>query len=460
MKYISFDEPQRIHFIGIGGISMSGLAEVLKSNGFTVSGSDMRASKITNHLKEVGMHVTISHRAGVITSDLDLVVYTAAISKDNPEYLKALELNIPTIDRATLLGEIMANYRHSIGVAGTHGKTTTTSMLANILLSAEKDPTISVGGLLDAIDGNIKIGNSSYFLTEACEYTNSFLKFYPQVGVILNVEEDHMDFFKDLEDIQNSFNTYARQIDTDGYLIINNQIKDLDRITKDVTCKVITCDVENNNADYYATNITYHNNIYPEFDIMRGDSLLGHLRLNVTGIHNVHNAVCAYAASDCLNISFDQIAKGLYNFKGAKRRFEYKGDMHGITIIDDYAHHPTEIEVNLKVLKQYPHNKLWCVFQPHTYTRTKAFLPEFAKALSLSDYIVLADIYAAREKNTGNIHSKDIIPLLNSYGKDAYYFPSFDEIENFLLENVSPGDLLITMGAGDIYIVGEELLGM
>lgn len=458
MKYISFDQPQKVHFIGIGGISMSGLAHVLKHHGFTVSGSDQRPSAITKDLEAIGIEVMSGHATKHITPDMDLIVYTAAISVDNPEYLQGKELGIPVIDRATLLGEIMSNYPYSIGVSGTHGKTTTTSMLANVLLAAEKDPTISVGGLLDAIDGNIRIGTSDCFLTEACEYTNSFLKFYPYIGIILNVEEDHMDFFKDLADIRQSFRTYAEQVQKDGYLIVNNAIDQLDDITKGLECRVITCGIDDDSANYYATNIQHVNHVLPTFDVMKNNTCLGRIEMNIPGRHNIENAVCAFAAADCLNISFEKIAKGLYNFKGTKRRFEYKGNLNGITVMDDYAHHPTAIKANLEVLKQYPHEKLWVVFQPHTYTRTKAFLEDFAKSLALADQVVLTDIYAAREVDPGDVHSKDIVNLMKETMEEVTYLPSFEDIEKYLLENCSPGDLLITMGAGDVYTLGENLL--
>lgn len=458
MKNIDYASPKKVHFVGIGGISMSGLAQILLNQGFKITGSDMNPTPITHQLEELGITVHIGHHQTHIDSSVDLIVYTAAINKDNPERIRAKDLNIPAIDRATLLGEIMANYPTSIGVSGTHGKTTTTSMLANVLLAAHTDPTISVGGLLDAIKGNIRIGQSSTFLTEACEYTNSFLKFYPKIGMILNVDEDHMDFFKDLDHIVASFKKYAEQIKEDGYLIINNSIEQKDLICQNVKCSVITCGIEDD-AEFTARNIYYKNDIFPSFDIYHHENNLGHISLNVPGIHNVHNSLMAFATGYCLDIPFDQIEKGLYNFKGTKKRFEVKGDLKGITIIDDYAHHPTEIDVTLQVAQKYAPGKVWCAFQPHTYTRTKAFLKEFAKSLSQANHVLLADIYAAREKNTGDIHSKDLLPLLNTAGVDAHYFETFDEIEDYILENCSPGDLLITMGAGNISIVGEELLG-
>lgn len=462
MKRINYNEPKKVHFIGIGGISMSGLAEILLDKGFRISGSDQNTSPITARLETLGMRIYQGHHATNIDPTIDLVVYTAAISEENPELQRARALGIETMDRATLLGDIMTNYAYSIGVAGTHGKTTTTSMLANILLAADTDPTISVGGLLDSIQGNIRIGKTSTFLTEACEYTNSFLKFNPYIGVILNVEEDHMDFFKDIHDIINSFRQYANRIHPEGYLIVNKTIPYLEEICKETTCKVITCGIEDPDADFCAKHIAYKDNIYPMFDIYHKEECLGRVELNVPGEHNVYNAVMSYATAYALDIPFDEIKNGLYNFRGTKKRFELKGDLKGITIIDDYAHHPTEIEVTLKVARNRVSDggKVWCVFQPHTYSRTKAFLQDFADSLALADHVILADIYAARESDPGDIHSKDLLALLEKKNVNVTYYETFEEIEDAILENCCPGDLLITLGAGNIAIVGEELLGL
>ena len=458
MYHIDFSRPIKIHFMGIGGISMSGLAEILLDKGFTITGSDSRRSPITELLESKGIPVFYGQRAANIQDDLDLVVYTAAIHEDNEEYQEVIRRNIPCFDRAELLGQIMANYKNSIAVSGTHGKTTTTSMLSQILLQANCDPTISVGGMLKSIDGNIRVGQSSNFITEACEYTNSFLKFNPRIELILNVEEDHMDFFKDIDDIRNSFKLFTEKLPDDGLLIINGEIPDVHFFTKDLKCRSVLYGLTPD-CDYYASNVSFNEFAQPSFDLIINGKRTGHFQLSVTGEHNVSNALASAAAAIELGISIDDIKKGLLDYKGTDRRFEKKGELGGVTIIDDYAHHPTEIRATLAAASKYPHKKLWCVFQPHTYTRTKAFLDDFAEALSMADAVVLADIYAAREKNTGDIHSKDIQKLLIESGNEAYYFPSFDEIENFLLLNCTQDDLLITMGAGDIVLIGEKLLG-
>lgn len=457
MYKIDFNRPIRIHFMGIGGISMSGLAEVLLERGFTITGSDMKASPITKKLESHGAAIVYGQKAENITDDMDLVVYTAAIHPDNPEFQAVVQKGIPHMDRAELLGQIMSNYKNSIAVSGTHGKTTTTSMLSLIMLAGACDPTISVGGILKDIDGNIRVGRSQNFITEACEYTNSFLKFNPRIELILNVDADHLDFFKDLNDIRHSFRLFAEKLDKDGILIINGEIRDLSFFTEGLPCKIITYGLEADD-NYTAKNISFNEYACGSYDLYVNGEKADHITLNVTGLHNVSNSLAAIAAARELGISMEHIKSGLMNFKGTDRRFEYKGEINGITILDDYAHHPTEIEATLTAAKNYPHRKIWCAFQPHTYTRTKALLKEFGRALSLADHVVLADIYAAREADTGEIHSRDLQAEIRTRGTAADYFSTFKEIENFLLENCSPGDLVITMGAGDIVTVGEELL--
>ena len=458
MYQINFSKPIHVHFIGIGGLSMSGLAKVLLDRGFTVSGSDRQKSPLTLSLEKDGAFIHYGQRAENITDDIDVVIYTAAIGKDNPEFARASELNIPMLTRAELLGQMMKNYHDAIAVAGTHGKTTTTSMLAQILSDSGKDPTVSVGGILPSIGGNIRIGQSGVFLTEACEYTNSFLSFFPTVGVILNIEEDHLDFFKDIEDIRHSFRRFAELLPMDGCLIINADTPDYEEIMRGLDCHVTTFSLEKE-ADYTAKDITWDSYGHASFTVYHHGKKLGSFFLKVPGLHNVSNALAAIACARVFHISPDEIAKSLSGFTGAERRFEYKGTIGGATIIDDYAHHPSEITATLDAAANYPHRKLWCVFQPHTYTRTAAFLNEFAKALAAADEVVLAEIYAAREVNTIGITSEDLAEKITQLGTPCRVLPSFDEIENYLLTSCEKGDLILTMGAGDIVRVGEHLLG-
>ncbi len=457
MYQIDFKKPIAIHFIGIGGISMSGLAEILMREGFRVSGSDAHESELTEHLAAAGAKVMYGQAAANITDDMDLVVYTAAVHADNPEYAEVVRRGIPMMTRAELLGQIMKNYGEAIAISGTHGKTTTTSMVTEILLAAEKDPTISVGGILHSIGGNIRVGGPELFVTEACEYTNSFLSFFPTMEIILNIEADHLDFFKDLDDIRHSFRLFAEKLDEKGLLIINRDIKNYEEISGGLPCRVVTFG-HSSESDYSAADITYDTFARPTFTLTEQGKKAGTITLGVPGEHNVYNALAAIATAKALGIPDAAIAEGLLHFTGTDRRFEKKGELNGITIIDDYAHHPQEIAATLKAAHNYPHKKLWCVFQPHTYTRTKAFLDEFAEALSAADAVVLADIYAARETDTLGISSADIASRIEKLGTEVHYFPTFEEIEAFLLKNCSTGDLLITMGAGDIVKVGEKLL--
>lgn len=463
MYKINFNEPIHIHFIGIGGISMSGFAELLHTAGFTISGSDSKKSKITEHLEAKGITILYGQKASNITPDIDLVVYTAAIHQDNPEMQAVLQQNIPRMDRAEMVGQVMLNYKNAIAISGTHGKTTTTSMISQIFLEGDLDPTISVGGILKAIDGNIRIGKSDNFITEACEYTNSFLKFNPRYSIILNIEEDHLDFFKDINDIRHSFQLFAKRLPDDGVLYINGEIDNYEEITRDLPCKVVSYGIQSTpdtSYTYSATNVSFNDSGYGEYDLMHNGEFIDHITLGVVGMHNVSNSLPSIALALERQIPMEVIKRGLAAFHGTERRFEYKGEVAGITIIDDYAHHPTEIKATLDAAKRYPHKSTWCVFQPHTYTRTKAFLKDFAEALTLADKIVLTDIYAAREVNTGEISSKNLQAELQQLGKEVYYFSSFEEIENFLLQNCTNGDLLITMGAGDVVSIGESLLGM
>lgn len=458
MYQIQLSNPSTAYFIGIGGISMSGFAELLLDAGFTVKGSDANKSKITEHLVSLGIEVFYGQKAENISSDIDFVVYTAAIHPDNPEFQAAKALGLPMMERAEMVGQVMKNYPNAIAVAGTHGKTTTTSMLTHIFLAAEKDPTISVGGILNAIQGNIRIGHSENFITEACEYTNSFLKFHPTAGIILNIEADHLDFFKDLDDIRNSFRSFAELLPEDGVLVINSDTDKWETITDNIACRTVTFGL-NSKADYAADNIQFNNNGYGSFELVHAGKPTGlRIQLAVVGRHNIANALSAIAIAEYYNIPMDTIQQGLLAFAGTERRFEQKGSFNGVTVIDDYAHHPTEIKATLTAAEKFPHKHLWCVFQPHTYSRTKALLHDFAEALSHAENVVLADIYAAREADPGDISSRALQEEMRKLGKEVYYISDFDEIKKFLLKNCINGDLLITMGAGNIVTIGEDLI--
>lgn len=458
MYKLDFSHPCSLYFVGIGGISMCCLAELLADAGFRVQGSDRTKSHLTDVLESKGITVHIGQRAQNIPQDVDCAVFTGAIHPDNPEYIAVQERNIPRLTRGELMGQIMKNYRIPIGISGTHGKTTTTSMVSEILLMADTDPTLSVGGILRSIGGNMRIGGREYFVTEACEYTNSFLSFSPRIGVILNIDEDHLDFFKDLDDIRHSFRRYAQLLPADGCLIINGEIPHLEEITQGLECSVITFG-GSPACDYHPLQTTYNQDGCACFSLQGKGRSLGQFTLQVPGEHNLYNALAAAALADLLSIDTDVIRDALYGFRGTDRRFEHKGDVGGVTVIDDYAHHPTEIRATLSSAANIPHSTLWCVFQPHTYSRTKTFMKEFAQALSMADKVVLTEIFPARETDTLGISSRDLQQEIRALGQECFYFSTFDEVENFLLKNCIKGDMLITMGAGDVHKIGENLLG-
>ena len=419
MYKLNFNKPIHVHFIGIGGISMSGLAEILLEEGFTISGSDSKESDLTRALASKGATIFYGQKASNIIPGINVVVYTAAIHEDNPEYAEAVSQNLPMLSRAELLGQIMDNYDDSVAVAGTHGKTTTTSMISEIMLAADADPKYSI---------------------------------------ILNVEAEHLDFFKDLDDIRHSFRTFAGNTLADGATIINGEIDNYQALTDGLPQQIITYGFDPS-FDFYATDLTYDDKACPHFTAMHDGKKLAEIKLSVPGRHNASNALAAIALAVTMGLDTDAIVKGLDSFGGANRRFQYKGSVDGVTVIDDYAHHPTEIRATLTAAENYPHKRLVLVFQPHTYSRTKAFLDDFADVLSMADVVVLADIFAAREKNTFGVSSKDILARLKAKGTESYYFPSFEEIEKFLLKKCMNGDLLITMGAGNVVEIGEAILG-
>lgn len=450
------DKDKKIHFIGIGGISMSGLAAVLLNSGFKVSGSDFKDSPIVDKLRGSGAEVYIGHKRENI-ENVDLVVYTAAIPSDNPELLEAKEKNISLMDRAEFLGQIMKGHKYNVAVSGTHGKTTCTSMLSYITLAGNLDPTILVGGELDAIDGNFRIGNSDYFLTEACEYKRSFLKFFPYVGIILNIDSDHLDCYKDIDEIADTFLNFSKLIPEDGYLVGYSDDFRVKDILSKVRCNTLSYGF-NEDADVTAKNIIFNKNGCATFDVYKNNNNVFTLTLNVPGKHNILNALASICVSFIFNISYDNIIEGLSKCKGAHKRFEYKGEINGVTVIDDYAHHPTEIRATLSTAKQIDHNKTYCIFQPHTYTRTSALFDEFTECFTDTDELILMDIYAAREKNTGLVSSDELGNAIRNKGIKCINVHSHDEALDYVKSKLTSGDLLLTVGAGDVVIVGEKYL--
>lgn len=445
----------RIHLIGVGGISMSGIAEILLEEGYNVSGSDMHQTPITNHLEEKGATLYYSHD-GKNVHGAQLIVYSAAIKEDNPERIRGVELGIPAIDRAKMLGQIMKNYDHAIAIAGSHGKTTTTSFVSLLLEYSNMDPTIMVGGNLDEIGGNIKIGKSQYFVTEACEYFESFLQFRPRVGVLLNIDRDHLDYFKDIDHIIRAFESFANLIPDRGYLVAFNDNHYIQEMLPRLGCKVVTYGVKKD-SHFMAKNITFNLYGHARFDLFYMGENLGPILLQVPGLHNIYNALAAIATVYLLGVPMAEIQDNIGRFKGIHRRFDIIGKVKGATIVDDYAHHPVEIEATLAAAQKVKHNTSWCVFQPHTYSRTEALLEDFSRAFSECDHVILTDIYAAREKDEGVVSSRDLYDLMKDH-KSVRYLRSFEEVRDYLYENINSGDLVLTMGAGDVNKIGEMLL--
>lgn len=448
---------EHIYFIGIGGISMSGLAEILASRGHQVSGTDVKETAVTKHLQSLGIHINFGHRAENITDDITLVVYTAAIHDDNPELRAAHEKGIRIMDRAHLLGQIMDEYHDSVAISGTHGKTTTTSMVSEILLAAEKDPTITVGGILPTIGSNLRIGNSPYFVAEACEYFDSFLQFNPFIAIILNVESDHLDYFKTLENIRRSFHAFAQRVPDKGLLVISEKIDHVEELTDGLTCHVETFGLSEK-ANWRAENIVHEADGRNSFDVYHNGAFFTTIHLHIPGEHNITNALAAIGASAFLGAAPEDCVKGLHHYTGTERRFQLKGKKDGITVIDDYAHHPTEIKAALAAAQNVQHNTTWCVFQPHTFSRTRFLFDEFGEAFGDADEIIIADIFAARETDDGTVSAAQLADRIAQTGKSARYVGDFAAIEAYLHEHCKSGDLLMTVGAGDVYKIGENFL--
>ena len=449
---------KNIHMIGIGGVSMSGIAAILNNWGFNITGSDASKSENTDKLHQLGIKVTI----GLDLSDIknsDIVVYSAAIKQNDPEMIEAKRLNVPTIERADFLGMITRCYTDTICISGTHGKTTTTSMVSLCFIEALKDPSIQVGAFLKQIDGNYRVGNSEHFIIEACEYVESFLKFSPKAEIILNIDNDHLDYFKTFENIKKAFIKYVKLLPTDGILILNGDDKNcLDLAQETKASTIITYGISNQNANFYAKDIIFDNDGFPQFKIYKDKNLYCDIKLSVPGKHNVLNALACIALCDTYCIDKNVIKSALLKFTGAHRRFEFKGKVNGASIYDDYGHHPTEIIATAKALANKKYNQSWVVFQPHTYSRTKNLLDDFATALLNFDNILVLDIYAARESNTYNISSQDLVNRIKELGKTALYMPSFDECVNYLKSNVKNNDIVVTLGAGTVTEIGALLI--
>lgn len=445
------DNVKKIHFIGIGGSGMCPLAEILHTEGFELTGSDMNESETLDRIRSYNIPVFMGHKEENITKDIDLIVYTAAVKQDNPELLAAHRLGITTVERSVMLGEVTRRYNRSIAVSGTHGKTTTTAMLSQVLIGSGFDPSAIIGGKLPYIGGNSYVGQSDIIVCEACEYVDTFLQLTPAISIILNIDADHLDYFKTLDNIKRSFNKFAKQ--TTSLLILNgDDVNTMDAV-KDVDVEKITYGFNESNT-YYAANMRADEEMHECFDLMKNGKKLTTVTLVVPGKHNVYNALAAAAAADYLGATPNEIAENLHKFTGVHRRFEIIGKPGGITIADDFAHHPTELEATLSAAMNMGFKRVWAVFQPHTYSRTAMLLDDFARVLSIPDRVVMSEILAVREENTYNIYTKDLADKIDG----SVWFNTFEEITDYIAANAEAGDLVITLGGGNVYMCAQMIL--
>ena len=440
------------YLIGIGGVSMAPLAEVLSGMGLSIAGSDMQESEKVSELRRLGIHVNIGHRAENILPEYEFVVRTAAVHDENPEIMAARALGIPVFERTQAWGALMKDYKNALCIAGTHGKTTTTSMCTHILMAAEKDPTVMIGGTLPLLKAGHRIGGGDTIVMESCEYYDSFLSFYPTVAVLLDVEADHLDYFKDLDDVKRSFRRFAELVPADGVVVANFDDPNTMDCVRDLDRRVVTFGLSPG-ADVHARHIVQHG-AQTEFDVVFEGKVFTRLNIRVPGKHNIMNALAATAAAIVLGISPTAVTYGLSAFRGANRRFEFKGKYNGADVYDDYAHHPGELKALIDAVEPLGYKRVVLVFQPHTYTRTNAFFDDFVEQLKRPDLTYLAEIYAAREQNTLGISSADLAREI----PNSMFFSSFEELEKALRWTAAPGDLILTVGAGDVYRIGEDIL--
>jgi len=443
---------RRAHLVGIGGVSMAPLAEVLHGAGVVVSGSDMNECTAVLHLRELGIPVVIGHLPESVAG-ADCIIRTAAVHDDNPEIAAALSAGIPVFERAQAWGALMQHYKNALCVSGTHGKTTTTSMCTHIFLAAQRDPSVMIGGVLPALGAGHRVGQGDTIILESCEYCNSFLSFFPTVAVILNVEADHLDFFKDLDDVKRSFRAFADRVPAEGHVVANLDNANTMDCLKGYCGSTFTYSLHNELAHCRAENLVFEKGL-PTFDIVVMGQHYAHVSLLVGGEHNVSNALAAASAAYVLGIPGKAVEDGLGSFLGAGRRFEKKGEYNGAMVYDDYAHHPDELHALLTTAKTLGYQRVICAFQPHTYTRTVSFFDEFVRELKLADVTVLMEIFAAREQNTLGISSRDLAEKIPG----SIYCAAMEEVTAKLAELARPGDLILTVGAGDIYRAGEMLV--
>ena len=450
------ERAKHIHLVGIGGCSMSGIACILKSQGHEVTGSDREATQFTPSLDRANIAWTAGHTCELI-GDADLIVYSAAIKPDNPERVYAREHGIPEMERSVALGQISERFKETVAIAGCHGKTTVTSMLTFVLERTDLDATVHVGGFMDLLGGGVRVGKKDVFLTEACEYVESFLTLSPTIALINNVDNDHLDYYKNFENIVNAFRKFLRRLPENGTFVA---------CTDDDTVRTLLAEDghghvtygKNDEADYTARNVTFDGNGCPAFDVYTSDVFRGTVQLSVPGEHNMVNALGVIAVADLLGIPFDITADGLNAFTNTKRRFEFYGERNGIRVYHDYGHHPNEIRATLAAAKKVPHKHLYCVFQCNSYTRAKTLFCENVTCFADADKVLVADIYPGREKDTGIVHARDMAAGINKASQNAVYLGTFEAMREWLDNNGEPGDLVVTVGSGDVFRQTRKLL--
>ena len=446
---------KHLHFIGIGGSSMSGLARFMLQKGCAVSGSDRDASHKTEALEKLGVKIYIGHSAENVHG-ADLVVYSAAIAESNPERAEAKRLGIPQVERAVLLGRLMSTFDQAICVSGTHGKTTTTSMIAQIFVEAGEDPGVHIGGELDAIGGGTRVGGGNTFIAEACEYSGSFWHFYPTIAVILNIDEDHLDFYKDLDDIEASFRRFAGLVPEDGWVVGWGDDPRVRHVLSALKCRTRTYGLEPYN-ELRAEDISYDELGRPRFTVTLYGHPLCEVELAVSGEKNLLDALAAIAVSDIAELPMSRVSETLSHFTGAHRRFDLTSVTDGVRVYQDYAHNPAEMKTAIHIAAMQPHKTLWAVWQPHTYSRTKALFNGFVATFDEADHILITDVMGARESDPGDIRSEMFLEPLRARGKNVDVTPTFDDAEAYLRSHWHSGDLVITLGCGNIDLLNEQI---
>ena len=450
-------EVSNVHFIGIGGISMSGIAALLLNKGYNVSGSDRSMSDIVKNLENLGAKIYIGQSKNNINNP-DLVVYTDAILDDNEELIAARNLDVPVISRGVFLGALMRNYENSIAISGSHGKSTTTSMISKILLNSKENPTVLLGGELEDLEGNVHVGDEKFLVTEACEYKGNIRYYFPQTLIVLNIDQDHLDYYKNLDHIVDTFKEYLKNQDENSITISNLNEANNRLIFDSVQGRLITYAQENDEADYVAKNIKFDEIGRPNFDLKMKDGSIEHFELGVIGRHNINNAMASIIATYENGIDIETIRKNIKAYKGLNRRMQILGHVNDATIMTDYGHHPSEIDVTLKALREHTDGKLVCIWQPHTYSRTKTLFNDFLKCFDGADEVVVTDIYAAREKFDPTIHSKDVVDALIKKGVNAKYLGTFEEARDYVYQIAKPSDLIITTGCGNPDVLAKMIV--